>query len=95
VGTRDGGLTRLSINNNNLQSIQVKHYGRNVLSSDNVTAVMQDASGYVWIGTDNGLNLFNPRTEQMSRVLNGKKYGEKLANNYITSLCEDFKGDGE
>jgi len=93
VGTRDGGLTRLSINNNNLQSIQVKHYGRNVLSSDNVTAVMQDASGYVWIGTDNGLNLFNPRTEQMSRVLNGKKYGEKLANNYITSLCEDFKGD--
>ena len=26
VGTRDGGLTRISINNNNLQSIQVKHY---------------------------------------------------------------------
>ena len=98
VGTRDGGLTRISINNNNLQSIQVKHYSHKnkndkSLSSNNVTAVMQDASGYLWVGTDAGLNLYNPRTEEISRVLNGTKNGERLSNHYITSLCEDFKGD--
>ena len=98
VGTRDGGLTRISINNNDLQSIQIEHFwhsgkNENSLSSNNITAVIQDASGYLWIGTDKGLNVYNPRTQKITRILNGKKYGEKLSNSYITSLCEDFKGD--
>lgn len=29
------------------------------MSSDNVTAILQDSTGAVWIGTDNGLNRFS------------------------------------
>ena len=39
---------------------QFRHYNiENGMSSNTVYDILQDAEGYIWIGTDNGLNRFD------------------------------------
>ncbi len=98
VATRDGGLSKMTITGSDLESIQVKHFvykhkDPNSISSNNVTAITQDASGFVWVGTDNGLNIYNPKTEDFKRILTGETKHEMLSHFYVTSIFEDSKGD--
>ncbi|MFM7023044.1 MAG: adenylate/guanylate cyclase domain-containing protein [Flavobacteriales bacterium] len=98
VATREGGISKITLMGSDLESIQVKHFvyqqrDPNTISSNNVTAITQDASGIIWVGTDNGLNIYSQQTQNFKRILHDKGKGESLSNNYITSISEDINGD--
>jgi len=98
VATREGGLSKITITGDDLSSIQVKHFvskkkDSRSISSNNITAVMQDASGFVWVGTDNGLDIYNPKTESFRRILTGGSRGQSLTHPTVTSIFEDLRGD--
>lgn len=57
----------------------------NSLSNDNINAVFQDSRGWIWIGTREGFNLFNPSTKQF-RVFTTKN---GLPDNTILTILED------
>jgi PAS domain S-box-containing protein len=65
----------------------------NSLSSNNVTAVMEDSRGIIWIGTGGGgLNRFDESTNTWTRF-SFKPGSEKgPASNTIWSLLEDSRG---
>lgn len=56
------------------------------LSSNNVKSIMQDSYGFVWIGTNNGLNRYDGR---QLRLLNCFDYQKHHGNNNIDALYED------
>ncbi len=55
------------------------------LSSDLVFCLLEDADGYIWAGTETGLNRFDPQTNRWDRFF--KENG--LPGNKITDLIED------
>lgn len=59
------------------------------LSSNTVFAIMQDSRGFVWIGTEDGLNRFDGYDFHSYR--NVPRDSTSLINNYIYSLYEDSR----
>lgn len=69
-----------------------RHYQvENGLSDNMVTCCVQDKSGYIWIGTRDGLNRFDGYTLKVFR--NDSDDAESLGNNWITHLSCDEDGN--
>jgi len=96
VGTWGGGLNRLDLNNpdSNLpylaSFVQYKHdpNNPNSLDDDNVWAIYRSKSGVLWLGTQGGLNRFDPSTESFKvfREPNG------LQGEIVYGIMEDETG---
>ena len=61
------------------------------LSSNNITCFFQDSKGYMWIGTQDGLNYFNGKTIKVFKHDHLNK--NSLPDNFIGSVCEDQQGN--
>lgn len=59
------------------------------LSQNTVNALVQDHLGFIWIGTDDGLNRFDGY--QMVKYYADPKKNTTLSHSGILSLCEDGK----
>jgi len=62
---------------------------RSTLSSNTVYSVLVDRSGTIWVGTQDGLDAFNPKTETF------RTYYEQdgLGGNAVSCILEDRRGD--
>ncbi len=61
------------------------------LSSNLVICIYKDSRGFMWFGTQNGLNRYNAYEFDVWKHVPGKKLG--LPNNKITDISEDNKGN--
>ena len=60
------------------------------LSNNRVTCFFEDKTGYMWIGTESGLNLYNGNSWKVYKPsLQKKNY---LSNGFITDVEQDAKG---
>jgi ligand-binding sensor domain-containing protein/signal transduction histidine kinase/DNA-binding response OmpR family regulator len=64
----------------------------NSLSSDNITCITVDNNNKVWIGTQNGLNLFSKESVGFRHFYAEESNPASLSNNNITSLAIDSEG---
>ncbi|MEM1182960.1 MAG: two-component regulator propeller domain-containing protein, partial [Acidobacteriota bacterium] len=73
------------------ESIRFHHYGaRDGLSGEPVYAVLQDREGYVWVGSDGGLDRFDGhRFESFRRTGSQSRH---LPADRVLSLAEDSMG---
>ena len=60
------------------------------LSQGRVMAIAQDASGYLWLGTEDGLNRYDG--SELLHFLRDRKDPATLPNNWISSLATDKDG---
>lgn len=60
------------------------------LSSNSVRSIIQDRRGYIWFGTEDGLNCYDGIHMKIYRTNKEKK--DVLGNNVISSLLEDKDG---
>lgn len=82
-------LLLIAITNNASAKYLFTHYDMNDgLSQNTVLAIAQDATGFMWFGTKNGLNRFDGSFFKQY-YFGANDYS--LKNDYITSLC---KGPG-
>ena len=61
------------------------------LSSNNVLTLLIDHIGYVWIGTDNGLDRLDPETDTVIHYKPDISDNKSLSEKYIAYLFEDSK----
>ncbi|GAB3902075.1 hybrid sensor histidine kinase/response regulator [Larkinella knui] len=72
-------------------NVRFKHITTNEgLSQSNVTCILQDRRGFMWFGTQDGLNLYDGYTFTVYR--NDPNDPNSLPDNYVRSLFEDSKG---
>lgn len=63
----------------------------NGLTQTHVTAVYQDSLGFLWVGTQDGLNKYDGYSFQHYR--NQMHDSNSISNNYISSIAEDSDGN--
>lgn len=74
-----------------LQNIEFSSLNnRDGLSNSQVNAILKDKTGYVWFGTQSGLNRFDGF--RMKTFLYSATNQTSLANNYVDDLQEDNEG---
>jgi PAS domain S-box-containing protein len=93
IGTWGGGLNRLDLNDplhTDPQLATFTHYRHNPddpssISEDSVWSIHESGDGTVWLGTQLGLNHFDPATESFEH------YTEKsgMPNNVVLGILED------
>ncbi len=63
------------------------------LSNNQVTCIVEDRAGMLWVGTSQGLNQFNPETEIFTRYQHDPKDPDSLVQDSVFSIFEDSNGD--
>lgn len=60
------------------------------LSQSTVQAILQDSKGYIWLGTNDGLNRYNGYDMKVYKNDDSK---ESISDNYILNIAEDKNGN--
>ena len=83
IATNGGGLNKFVA-----KSGKFKHY-KNIpndltsISNDFVRGIFEDKNGKLWVGTQNGLNCFNPNTEKFEGFTYSSENEKSISHNYI------------
>lgn len=86
IGTYNNGLFSYSKNNG---SIEV--YKKGVISDNLIYDTLIDSKNRLWIATNNGLNLFDLNTKNISKFYKGDNKNS-LASSNIRNIMEDSNG---
>lgn len=91
VGTDKNGLNRFDRQTGKFHAYKNDPSNDTSLSNNSVSGIVEDAGGFLWIATADGLNRFDPLTERFVRF--GARDDEKgLSNSNIRSLTLDSAG---
>jgi ligand-binding sensor domain-containing protein/signal transduction histidine kinase len=100
IGTTDGGLNRFDEQQGTFTAYQNVESELTTIASDpttissnRVTAISEDSRGSLWIGTANGLNLFNPETGEFQLYLHEKDNPNSISDDSINALYTDRSGN--
>ena len=96
VGTYDGGLNR-SINSTDRPNDGFEHFKHNPndpksLANNSVWAIAQDAKNQLWIGTNKGVDKYNPATGQFSHYMHNEADETSLSDNWVDDILIDNQG---
>ena len=61
------------------------------LSQNNITCLLQDSRGFLWIGTQAGLNCYDGKTFEIYK--NDPEDEQSISDNMIYDISEDFEGN--
>ncbi len=89
LGTRGNGLIRINLSGADIVSFRRyrSKLGNNVLSNDFINVIFKDSKDRLWVGTEDGLNLFDSETNSFSA-----EWSERLKNKEVIGMLEDGKG---
>ncbi len=68
IGTRGNGLLRIQTRTGRIEPFRHDRNDRRSLSDDRISSILTDRDGRIWVGTLNGLNLYDPAL-QWSRAI--------------------------
>lgn len=85
VGTEDRGLFSIDLNSGKIENFTYKEYSESCFSSTSVFCIHKDKHNLIWIGSDFGLNLFDP----VNKTFKVFRENDGLPSNYIYGILED------
>jgi signal transduction histidine kinase/ligand-binding sensor domain-containing protein len=93
VGTWGDGLVRLDPQLREVARYTIDPGSPGSISGNHVRIIKQGANGKVWVGTTNGLNIYDPATGQFRRVhsLNSRTYPPELYSKVAELLESDAR----
>lgn len=81
----DGGLLKFDPKNNTSKLYKMEGSDENSISNNSIRCIAEDKNGDLWVGTNYGLNKFNPETEKFQRYM----VEDGLPNNNIYGVVID------
>jgi ligand-binding sensor domain-containing protein len=87
------GIDKVDLNQNPIALYQRIISNKNSLTSDSVTAVCEDRSGTVWIGTLGGLNAWDRTTNKFTHYRKNPKDSNSLGSDFVSAVIEDRDGN--
>ena len=68
------------------------HEAPRSLANNQITNLLEDSDGDIWVTTSNGIGYYNPRTKQWKNMLSNYHNTRNNQNNVFISLCESTPG---
>ena len=90
LGSNGYGLYCYNYNNKEGKTYVKSFTTNNGLANNTVKGIVEDNQGMLWIATDNGLSIFNPKTETFSNY--SRKDGLLSSQFYFNGAIRDAKG---
>lgn len=84
IGRNGKGVMRLD-----LKSGTTKIYDTLMLTDGTVRTITQDASGKIWVGTEKGINVIDPQTNNIDKIQQNFVNSHKLNDNAVYSIVMD------
>ncbi len=80
LGTWGDGMIKTDQNYREIKRFEYEAHSPESISNNSVRVIKPDKNGLVWVGTDNGINIYNPQTGKFRRIPSKetRKYPEKL-----------------
>lgn len=85
IGTASTGVAIMDLNTRKITNMVGNLSGNQRFSNQSINQVYEDSRGLIWIGTRNGLNLYNPKNDRLQIVSSG----QDEAKEYIAGIVED------
>ncbi|HKJ40847.1 MAG TPA: two-component regulator propeller domain-containing protein [Sunxiuqinia sp.] len=94
IGTLQNGFAKMNYQHENA-NVNLFRAGNNekALSDNNIRALLEDRNGIVWIGTQNGLNRFDPQTNTFKQFFYSVNDTASINDNVINKIYEDSDGN--
>ncbi|WP_020596153.1 histidine kinase dimerization/phosphoacceptor domain -containing protein [Spirosoma panaciterrae] len=92
ITTRDGGLNAYNQRTGNVAHFRHLPTNKTSLSSDKLRFLQRDESGYLWIGSDYGMNRFDPKTGRTIRFLPKPGESGQLQGNPLSPILIESAG---
>ena len=94
IGTMQNGFASLEYKNGKV-SIETYSAGSDdgSVTDNNIRAVLEDREGKVWIGTQNGLNCYDPEKRTFQKFFSSISDSTSINDNVINVLYEDTRGN--
>ena len=92
IGTYEDGLYRYDVEADSHRRFTADPRVPNSLSSDRVRTIYRDGQGQLWIGTDGGLNLWQPDSQSFTRFVNDPADPNSISADRVVSIYEDRGG---
>ena len=88
IGTSDTkGITKLSVGSDGKPTFRT-YLGA---SSNSIRSLHKDQYGYIWVGTNVGLNKFDERSEEFQSYFANLHDPNAISDNYIRAILQDSK----
>ena len=89
IGTLENGLATYDIEKNQFTYYRHRPEAPGSINTNNVRRLMADDSG-LWVGTDNGISLFNPGKEVFFNFSHSGPKSEKIEIGKVNGLLVDY-----
>ena len=91
IGTRGKGLMKAQFIDNKLVSLKVYRHNKEegAISNNFINCIFEDHNGKFWIGTEGGVNYFDPRSEKFELV----RLSDRPNADVVESILEDTDGN--
>lgn len=90
AGTRSNGAFYI----NTKDSFKSKHYHndlktKNQLISNEIRDIVEDEKGRIWIGTKEGINIYDPFSNEMTKIISTESVINSISQNSVYKIYED------
>jgi signal transduction histidine kinase/ligand-binding sensor domain-containing protein/DNA-binding response OmpR family regulator len=97
IGTIGGGLNKLILNDDEKIPHVFLHYKHipndpHSISNNGIMTIYEDDVGFLWVGTEDGLNKFDKRKEKFFRYQHDSNNPNSLSHIYISTIYQDRNG---
>lgn len=91
IGTFGGGISIFDEGRNNFLNLKNIPGDPTSLSNDRVIALFQDSLGLIWVGTERGLNRFDPKNYTFESYFTDSKDSASISSDMVWAFHEDSK----
>lgn len=92
IGTRHGGITKIDVATDTWKTYRHQPGNDNSLAHDEILSIVEDKEGRIWVGTENGVNIFYPKEERFVTFRPDKNDSRALKAKAVLSLLQDKNG---
>lgn len=92
IGSSFGGLTKLNILNHHSKTYNSQKNEDQALSNNEVLSIFEMDTGEVWVGTENGLNVLNPKSDSIYQFGIDAGSDKMIRAKAILNITQDSRG---